>query len=84
MQRRTLPGFIDEPIGVPTRGIPMGDTLLIPIAGILPTFMADTILRPISGDGTSAIVGLAVVGARAHESRRADIRTRWPHRSSLT
>ena len=53
-----------------------GDTLLTLTADILPTSMAGTIVRPISGDGTNAVVGLALIGSRPHAEPAADVERR--------
>ena len=74
----TSAGCIDEPIGVLTMAIhiPMGDTLLTLTADILPTSMAGTIVRPISGDGTNAVVGLALIVSRPHAEPAVDVERR--------
>jgi len=55
----TFAGFIVEPIDVLTMG--MEGIILTPMEDIMedipPTPMEDIIVRPISGDGTNAIVG---------------------------
>ena len=63
----TFAGFIVEPIDVLTTDIHirmediMEDIILTPMEDIMedipPTPMEDIIVRPISGDGTNAIVG---------------------------
>jgi len=51
----TFAGFIVEPIDVLT--MDMEDILHTPMEDILRTPTEDIIVRPISGDGTNAIVG---------------------------